>query len=295
MILSSGDLPGRKTAVNTTIPGTCCICDQTLPGDRVRRHLLQCIESRFGIKPPPAPRRRDRRRNAQRTACLSVRTREQPHWMELGVRCDVTLHQLDRFLRGIWLECCGHVSHFEIRDQVYSVLVPMPGERWRFDPMDDREARWRNMGRTVNAAIPPLTRFGYEHDYGSPTELAFEYSSIFGELVQAVSPSQPWHGEKIVILARNDPLQACLRCGSPALWRAAPEYDEYEEYDHELYDDERVLTLDDLDPITFCEDCAPQAGDLVLLPNSPRVGVNCYDNVHSWGSWPLGDSDDDEW
>ena len=100
-----------------------------------------------------------------------MRARERPHWVELGVRCDATLHDLDRFLRAVWLECCSHVSHFEIGDDVYSVMVPMPGDPWRFEPMDEREARWRHMGETVNAAIPPLARFEYEHDYGSPTEL----------------------------------------------------------------------------------------------------------------------------
>ena len=133
--------------MSAAIPGTCCICRQTMPGNRIRRRLLHCIESRTGLKPSPNPRRRDRRRTALKTAYLSVRAREQPHWMELGVRCDATLHELDRFLRGVWLECCGHVSHFEIGDDVYSVLVPMPGDRWRFDPMDEREARWRPWGR----------------------------------------------------------------------------------------------------------------------------------------------------
>ena len=87
-------------AVITTIPGTCCICQQTLPGDRIRRHLLHCIESRTGLNPSQNPHRRDRRRTARKTAHLSVRGKEQPHWMELGVRCDTTLHELDRFLRG---------------------------------------------------------------------------------------------------------------------------------------------------------------------------------------------------
>ena len=114
-------------AVSTAIPGTCCICRQTMPGSRIRRHLLHSIESRTGLKPSPNPRRRDRRRTALKTAYLSVRAREQPHWMELGVRCDATLHELDRFLRGVWMERCGHLSHFEIGDDVYSVLVPMPG------------------------------------------------------------------------------------------------------------------------------------------------------------------------
>ena len=57
--------------------------------------------------------------------------------MELGVRCDATLRERDRFLRAVWLKCCGPVSHFGIGDVVYSVLVPMPRERWRFEPMDE--------------------------------------------------------------------------------------------------------------------------------------------------------------
>ena len=142
------------------------------------------------------------------------------------------------------------------------MLVPMPGDRWRFEPMDEREARWRHMGKSVNAAIPPLARFEYEHDYGSPTEL--EHVAAFGELAQLLTPSQPWHGGRIAILARNSPLQACLRCGGPAHWKAAPEYDEYEDdYDDELYESEGVLSAADLDPITFCEECVPSAGDLV--------------------------------
>ena len=73
----------------------------------------------------------------------------------------MSAHQeLDRFLRAVWLECCGHVSHFEIGDAVYSTLVPMPGERWRMDPMDEREARWHHMGKSVNAAIPRLPGSG---------------------------------------------------------------------------------------------------------------------------------------
>ena len=91
--------------MSAAIPGTCCICRQTMPANRIRRRLLHCIESRTGLKPSPDPRLRDRRRTARKTAHLSVRARERPHWMELGVRCYATLHELDRFLRGVWMEC----------------------------------------------------------------------------------------------------------------------------------------------------------------------------------------------
>ena len=276
----------------TEIPGTCNICGETVQGNRIRRHLLRCIETQTGLKPSRDPGRNDRRRNALKTAYISIRSTGGPHWLELGIRCDATLHELDRFLRALWLECCGHLSHFKIHGVTYSVMVPMPGERRRFDPMDEEEAAWRHMGKSVNATIPPLSKFQHEFDYGTPTELELEHVAVFGDLVQRVTSAQPWHGGKIVVLARNNSLKSCLRCGDPAHWRAAPKYDEYEEYDDELYESEAALCADDLDTITFCGECAAEAADLVPLPNSPRVGVNCYDNVSSWGAWPLSESDE---
>ena len=147
------------------------------------------------------------------------------------------------------------------------------------------------MGKSINAAIPPLTTFHYEFDYGSTTELELEHRAVFDELTQAISPAQLWHGGKIVILAESHPQQTCLRCGRPAHWKLAPQHDEDEDYDDELYEEEGALCEDDLDPITFCEECAPADGDFIPLANSPRVGVNCYDNTHSWQTWPLPEYD----
>ena len=100
----------------------------------------------------------------------------------------------------------------KVNGVTYSVMVPMPGERHRFDPMYDEEAAWRHMGMSVNAAIPVFTKFEHESDYGNPTEL--EHVAVFGELVQGLVPTQPWHRGKVVILARNHSLQACLHCSS---------------------------------------------------------------------------------
>ena len=277
---------GETMPTNATIAGLCHICQQAVSGDRIRQHLVRCISERTGLQPAQNPQRRGRR-NARKTAHISVRAPGRPHWMELGVRCDATLRELDRFLRAVWLECCGHLSHFTINGVEYSIMVPMPGENRYFEPESEREESWRHMGKSINAAIPPLITFHHEFDYGSTTELELEYVAVFGELVQLVSPTQPWHGGKIVLLARNQSQQSCLCCGRPAYWKFAPQYDEYEDYDDELYEDEGVLCEDDLDPITFCEECAPAEGDFIPLANSPRAGVNCYDNTHSWPAWPL--------
>ena len=59
-------------------------------------------------------------------------------------------------------------------------------------------------------------------------------------------------------------------------------------------DDDEVLVWDgDWDdephPVTYCDECAPVDAAFTVLPNSPREGANCYDNVHSWRTWPLDD------
>lgn len=50
------------------------------------------------------------------------------YWMELAVRADTTLRQLDAFLRGMRLECCGHLSEFKIQGTRYSNLAPHPDD-----------------------------------------------------------------------------------------------------------------------------------------------------------------------
>ena len=37
-----------------------------------------------------------------------------PFWLDIEAAADATLDDLDSFLRGIWLECCGHLSEFSI-------------------------------------------------------------------------------------------------------------------------------------------------------------------------------------
>ncbi|HET8706338.1 MAG TPA: hypothetical protein VFM46_08565 [Pseudomonadales bacterium] len=38
------------------------------------------------------------------------------YWLELEMAGSATLDKLDKFLRAIWLECCGHLSKYTIGD-----------------------------------------------------------------------------------------------------------------------------------------------------------------------------------
>ena len=276
----------------TAIAGMCHICQQTVAGHRIRRHLSRCIPARVGLTMVQDPLSHI----SQRTAHISIRAPGKPHWLELGVRCDVTLRELDKFLRSAWLECCGHLSHFLIDDVIYSVMVPMPWEDRYFEPEYEGEENWRHMGEIIDSMIAPLTKFEYEFDYGATTELELECLAVLGDLVGQVSPKQPWHGGKIVILGQNHSQQTCLKCQQPALWKLVAEYDEDEVFDYELYEAEQVLYEDDLDPITFVRSAHrprgihpagqltpgrgqllrqhPFLGDLVTAGISPRLTKN---------------------
>ena len=210
------------------IPGICNVCQETLFGNEARSHIARCVEARYGVRATRAALK-----GRRRTVHISVGSPERPHWMELGVRADTTLNELDRFLRSVWLECCGHLSHFDVGGVVYSMMVPRPGDDFDFLPMDEHEEQWRHMGRSVGTVIRPATWFEHQFDYGTTTDLELRHAGEFEGLVQALSPSQPWHGRKIVVLARNHPLQSCRLCGRPAQWRLVPET--YEEEEDELF------------------------------------------------------------
>ena len=51
------------------------------------------------------------------------------YWMYIEVRDTATLRDVDSFLRDIWLECCGHLSDFEINGVTYDVEAGM-GSFW---------------------------------------------------------------------------------------------------------------------------------------------------------------------
>lgn len=43
------------------------------------------------------------------------------YWLFVEVNENVTLLELDTFLRDIWLECCGHLSAFDIEGICYEL------------------------------------------------------------------------------------------------------------------------------------------------------------------------------
>jgi hypothetical protein len=175
---------------------------------------------------------------------LVVEGRGMPmYWVHLAVSTGVTLADLDQFLRVIWLECCGHLSAFEIGKQRYSSGAGMFAD-WEMDE--------KKMGVRLDKVLMPGLTFFHEYDFGTTTELSLKV--LAEENREAKGPS-------IQMLARNTaPLIPCGGCGKPATQVCS----------QCVYDEQGWL----------CDACAEhhECGVDMFLPvvNSPRVGMCGY-------------------
>jgi hypothetical protein len=122
------------------------------------------------------------------------------YWLDLEIKGASKLRQLDQYLRQVWLECCGHLSAFEIGRMIYTVSLD---REWGIAPKE----------RAMNVALSevllsPGQRFSYQYDFGSTTELVF----------RVVGKRDGYIGRSPVrLLARNEaPTWLCAVCKAPA-------------------------------------------------------------------------------
>ncbi|MCI0477314.1 MAG: plasmid pRiA4b ORF-3 family protein, partial [Anaerolineales bacterium] len=167
--------------------GKCNLCGKSFSKQAMTRHLDKCRQEH--------PQRGD---GKQRVIHLQIQGADAPeYWLHVEAPANASLQTLDRFLRDIWLECCGHLSMFTIAGQVYDV-APEP------DPFSGRKPK--GMSAKLGDVLAPGLKFTHEYDFGTTTELALQ---VVGE--------RPGVLKSIAILARNDPPAIpCAQCGKPA-------------------------------------------------------------------------------
>ncbi|SFN05355.1 IS1096 element passenger TnpR family protein [Thermodesulforhabdus norvegica] len=165
---------------------------------------------------------------------------EPQYWLHIEIKANAKLKDLDQFLRDLWLECCGHLSAFEIG-----------GVSYHSDYFDfDLDPTAKDMNVPVNKVLNPGMEFYHIYDFGSSTELRLK---VLGERKGKAK-------EKVRILARNNPPEKACGCGEKAKWVCTQCF------------------VDNLgENCYFCEKCAKEheCGEEMLLPvvNSPRSGV----------------------
>jgi hypothetical protein len=223
-----------------TSKGTCTFCHGEFSKSAMTRHLETCqqramTEAKAGGKQKAQPTRK---------LHLVVEGRDLPmYWMHLEVTASTTLATLDQFLRNTWLECCGHLSAFEIEGVRYAIDAGM---------YDDWDMGEKSMRVRLDKVLSPGQTYTYEYDYGTTTELKLRMISEYEVETK---------GKAIQVLARNTPpVILCEECGKPAT----------EVCSQCIFDDRGWL----------CDDCAEEheCGEEMLLPvvNSPRVGMCAY-------------------
>lgn len=214
--------------VKKRLQGQCVFCKTALDKQSVIKHLQSCdkmLTKNFNMKI---------------YSLLLVEGGYDPmYWLYVAVDPKAMLKQLDHFLRKIWLECCGHMSAFEIE-----------GKKYSFPSMPELEAK--GMTKSIGSLLTPGMKFHYEYDFGSTTEL--ELKIIEGQEL-------PFK-KQIQLLARNEaPAIKCDHCEKPAAQICS----------ECVYEEEGFLCKE-------CA-ADHKCGKEMLLPvvNSPRVGVCAYE------------------
>lgn len=222
--------------------GACAYCGREMTRGWMARHLRTC-EKRLA-----AQTEADRTRRRKQTLYhLQVEDAwSSYYWLQLEMRGEATLERLDSYLRDIWLECCGHLSQFEIGGVYYTQIMD--------DGLDFRDEK--GMDVPVGELFTPGMEIPYEYDFGTTTELLIK---VMDQRVGRPTTSHP-----IVLMARNNcPEAVCMVCGQPASWLCI----------ECLQETDDVGTLCDEHAKTHPHD---DYGEPIPLVNSPRVGMCGY-------------------
>ena len=220
--------------------GNCAFCDKEMSRGGLSRHLKSCAQ----------------RQQAQ--AAASGRVQNLYHllvqdawygdyWLHLEMKGSAALSELDHYLRAIWLECCGHLSGFNI-GQIFYTQIFNHGFGFREE---------KPMTVKVSRIFSPGLIIPYEYDFGTTSELKIS--------VLDVREGKPLSPHPIFLMARNkmEPV-FCMKCGQPATQMCIQCLYERE--------DDRFHLCEEHGRVHECWD---YGGTMPVL-NSPRTGLCGY-------------------
>ncbi|MGB4438281.1 MAG: hypothetical protein WBJ13_03455 [Sedimentibacter sp.] len=152
---------------------------------------------------------------------------DKSYWLYLDVLEKSTLNSLDKFLRKIWLECCGHLSEFTNAG---------------------REKVGKNS--KIGMVFGLHDKLNYEYDFGSPTDLVI--TCIGRHYV-------PNRKNGIELVARNVPTKyICSECGEEAVVFAPGYYNGHE--DDKFFYEECFDKLENDESVFFTVTNSPRMG-----------------------------------
>jgi hypothetical protein len=226
--------------------GQCVFCNEVFDRAAITRHLkthftkikkITANENSYHIKLENDPR-----------------YGKSPYFLNLWVSHKARFEDIDDFLRGIWLECCGHMSSFtDIEIRKKNRKAPYIFD---FDKKNEEEIM---MSKKVSKLFYEKQKIEYQYDFGTTTTLLIT--------VVAVLPIKA--PKTITLLSRNTPLELiCQTCKKEPATQICSVHG---------YNGEDNL---------FCKKCAKKhakvCGDFdeyaaMPIVNSPRMGECAYE------------------
>ncbi|MBF0647958.1 hypothetical protein IR083_03910 [Dysgonomonas sp. GY75] len=153
--------------------GKCLFCSKTFSKAGINRHLKTHLDGKI-------------LENAKGDSYL-VKIETDPYYgsspysLSLWIDGETTMKNIDKFLREIWLECCGHLSAFNFASTRGRV----------------------SMSKKASEVFEKSLKLEYEYDFGSSTNL----------LLTVMEKYPVKADKKIVLLSRNEPLKwLCETC-----------------------------------------------------------------------------------
>jgi len=214
--------------------GACAYCGAVITRRHLPKHLEQCSQRQEALR-------------AAETSSRPVVTLwhlrvqdayDKDFWFDLEMVGSASLEKLDRYLRAIWLECCGHLSTFTIGG-------------WQ--GLEIRKSR------TPDAFFETSLVLRHLYDFGTTSETDIR---VMGYREGKATTRHP-----IALLARNlQPEMVCSECDQPAGWLCL----------ECLYEtDDPVAGY--LCAAHVKDHPHDEYGEPMALVNSPRLGMCGYD------------------
>jgi hypothetical protein len=221
--------------------GVCCYCNKTVSKQGMNRHVSTHLTTMAKELPKD---------NKDRGKYYHISVTAAEMFLTVVVEDDTPFDDLDNFIRGIWLECCGHMSSF----RASGVTI--------MDMTDDFgfgfERGTKPMTTKVGKVFKKDMLLKYEYDFGSTTELKIKVMDKY---------TIPLQEDDILLISRNEPLPIlCMTCEK-----------EYAE---------EICSIHIYEDGFFCKKCAKKHAkecedfaDYAKMPvvNSPRMGVCAYE------------------
>ena len=88
--------------------GLCKYCGKEYTKAGMLRHLPACKKRKEKLESEKG------KRKCGYFQIVLMAKYSKKYWLLIEVSENVTLKELDKFIRDIWVECCGHLSAYEI-------------------------------------------------------------------------------------------------------------------------------------------------------------------------------------